>query len=346
MRRFLTAVLLAASALYAQAPATAPAATVYTMGPDSQPHPDTPKGVTTKYVLPQGKFYPGTPHNYQVYVPAQYDAQKPTPFMIFLDGGGSVNGGTHVPVVFDNLIAKKEIPPMIGIFIDPGVLPALSPEAQSRYERIFEYDTINGRFGQFLIDELIPEVAKKYNLSKDPNDRGIQGASTGAVGAFMAAWEHPDQFRRVMSFIGTFVAMKGADTMLAIVRKSEPRPIRIIMQDGRIDHLVPGQPFGTFFAGSWPINNQVLYEDLQFAGYDVKFELGESGHDGRQTSVIFPDMMRWLWRDYPKPIAATAGRLRQARLGSSRPGLLRRLARQAVGTGGRQLQVGSQPRAG
>ena len=147
MRRFLTAVLLAASALYAQAPATAPAATVYTMGPDSQPHPDTPKGVTTKYVLPQGKFYPGTPHNYQVYVPAQYDAQKPTPFMIFLDGGGSVNGGTHVPVVFDNLIAKKEIPPMIGIFIDPGVLPALSPEAQSRYERIFEYDTINGRFG-------------------------------------------------------------------------------------------------------------------------------------------------------------------------------------------------------
>ncbi len=295
------AALLQTLTLHAQAPT--PVA-VYTAGPDSQPQPNTPKGVTTKYQLAPGKFYPGTPHNYQVYVPAQYDASKPTPFMIFLDGGGEVTGGPKVPVVFDNLIAKKEIPPMIGIFIDPGILPAINDQAQRRFERIFEYDTINGRFGQFLIDELIPEVAKKYNLSKDPNDRGIQGTSTGAVGAFMAAWEHPDQFHRVISFIGTFVAMKGADTMLAIIRKSEPKPIRVYMQDGRNDHLVPGQPFGTFFAGSWPINNEVLYEDLQFAGYDVHYELGESGHDGRQTSVIMPDVLRWLWRDYPKPITA------------------------------------------
>jgi gluconolactonase len=304
MRRLTLTIFLTATALHSQTP-QAPA--VYTQGPDSQPQPNTPKGVTTKYVLPPGKFYPGTPHNYQVYVPAQYDASKPTPFMIFLDGGGSANvngNGVKVPVVFDNLIAKKEIPAMIGIFIDPGVLPALDPQAQRRFERIFEYDSINGRYAQFLIDELIPEVSKKYNLSKDPNDRGIQGASTGAVGAFVAAWERPDQFRRVISFIGTFVAMKGADTLPAIIRKSEPKPIRIFMQDGKVDHLVPGQPFGTFFAGSWPINNEVLYEDLQFAGYDVKFELGESGHDGRQTSVIMPDILRWLWRDYPKPITA------------------------------------------
>jgi enterochelin esterase-like enzyme len=114
-------------------------------------------------VLPPGKYYPGTPHNYSVYVPAQYDAAKPTPFMIFLDGG-SAN------VIFDNLIAKGDLPPMIGIFISPGVLPALTPEVQSRYERIFEYDSINGRYAQFLIDEVIPEIAKKYNLSKDPSD--------------------------------------------------------------------------------------------------------------------------------------------------------------------------------
>ncbi len=306
MRAKLFATALFTSAiLLAQAPAT-PAGT-YAQGPDSQPQPNTPKGTVTRYVLPPGKFYPGTPHNYQVYVPAQYDASKATPFMIFLDGGGSANvtgGGSKVPVVFDNLIAKHEIPAMIGIFIDPGILPAISDQAQRRYERIFEYDSINGRFGQFLIDELIPEVAKKYNLSKNPDDRAIQGTSTGAVGAFMAAWEHPDQFHRVASFIGTFVAMKGADTMLAIIRKSEPKPIRIFMQDGRNDHLVPGQPFGTFFAGSWPTNNQVLYEDFQFAGYDVKYELGEGGHDGRQTSAIMPDILRWLWRDYPKPITA------------------------------------------
>ncbi|HVW11260.1 MAG TPA: alpha/beta hydrolase-fold protein [Bryobacteraceae bacterium] len=303
MRRFIPLVLCASAlALYGQTPAV-----TYTQGPDSMPHPDTPKGTVTRFVLPPGKFYPGVPHNCQVYVPAQYDASKPTPFMIFLDGGGSANvngNGVKAPVVFDNLIAKKDIPPMIAIFIDPGILPAVDPAAQRRFERIYEYDSINGRFGQFLIDELIPEVAKKYNLSMNPDDHAIQGASTGAVGAFMAAWNHPDYFHRVMSFIGTFVAMKGADTMLAVVRKSEPKPIRIIMQDGRNDHLQPDQPFGTFFAGSWPINNEVLYEDLRFAGYDVKYELGESGHDGRQTSVIFPDMMRWLWRDYGKPITA------------------------------------------
>ena len=309
MKRILP-LLLCASALalwFVPLQGQTPAAVTYTQGPDSQSHPDTPKGTVTRFVLPPGKIYPGVPHNCQVYVPAQYDASKPTPFMIFLDGGGSANvngNGVKAPVVFDNLIAKKEIPPMIAIFIDPGILPAVDPAAQRRFERIFEYDSINGRFGQFLIDELIPEVAKKYNLSKNPDDRAIQGASTGAVGAFMAAWEHPDQFHRVMSFIGTFVAMKGADTMLAIVRKSEPKPIRIIMQDGRNDHLLPDHPFGTFFAGSWSTNYQALYEDLRFAGYDVKYELGESGHDGRQTSVIFPDMMRWLWRDYGKPITA------------------------------------------
>ena len=306
MRRLLPLILLTILPLVhvqAQAPPPAPA-TVYTPGPDSLPQPGVPKGVTTKFVLPPGKYYPGTPHNCQVYVPAQYDASKPTPFMIFLDGGGSVNGGARVPVVFDNLIAKKDIPVMIAIFIDPGVLPTIGDQAQNRVERIFEYDSINERFSSFLIDELIPEVAKKYNLSKDPNDRGIQGASTGAVGAFIAAWSRPDQFRRVISFIGTFVAMKGADTMGSLIRKSEPKPIRVFMQDGRNDHIVAGQPFGTFFAGSWPINNQQLYEDFQFSGYDVKFEMGESGHDGRQTSVIFPDMMRWLWRDYPKPITA------------------------------------------
>jgi len=235
MRRLTPSVLIALALLQVQA---SHAQSPYTPAPESQAQPDTPKGAVTRAVLPPGKYYPGTPHNYSVYVPAQYDASKPTPFMIFLDGG-SAN------VIFDNLIAKKQIPPMIGIFINPGVLPALTPQTQSRYERIFEYDSINGRYARFLIDEVIPEVAKKYNLSKDPSDRGLVGNSTGAVGAFMAAWERPDQFRRVASFIGTFVAMKGADTLLAIIRKSEPKPIRIFMQDGKKDHILPDQQSGS-----------------------------------------------------------------------------------------------------
>jgi gluconolactonase len=277
-------------------------AQTYSLGPDSQPQDGVPKGTVTKHVLAAGIFYPGTPHNYAVYVPAEYDATKPTAFMVFLDGSGYLGDGIRVPVVLDNLIAKHEVPPMIGIFVDPGVLPAIGDEAQSRYERIFEYDSLSDRFSRFLLEELIPAVAKEYDLSKNPDDRGIAGTSTGAVGAFMAAWNRPDQFHRVLSFIGTYVAMKGADELPALVRKTEPKPIRIFMQDGTGDHIVPAEPYGTSFAGSWPINNRVMFEALEYSGYDAKLEMGTEAHNMKQGGAIMPDALRWLWRGYPEAI--------------------------------------------
>lgn len=278
----------------------------YPLGPDSQPQEGVPKGVVTKHVLPPGKYYPGTPHNYAIYVPAQYkgDSSKPAPFMIFLDGSGPLGNQQRVPVVLDNLIAHGDIPPMIGIFIDPGVLPAVSEDVQNRYERIFEYDSLSGRFAEFLEQELIAEVAKKCNLSKDPNDHAIAGVSTGAVGAFVAAWNRPDLFRRVLSFIGTFVHMKGADSLPAMIRRTEPKPIRVYLEAGRNDHIFPGQPYGNFFAGSWPINNQLMYEALQFAGYDVTLNFGENAHNMTHGSAIMPEALRWLWRGYPAPVRA------------------------------------------
>jgi len=258
----------------------------------------------TRLKLEPGKFYPGTPHNYATYVPAQYDAGKPTPFMIFLDGSGSLNNSTRVSVVFDNLIAKGDLPPLIGIFVDPGVLPVVTDGTQNRFERVFEYDSLSDRYSRFLLEELIPEVSKKYNLSPNPDDRAISGVSTGAVGAFMAAWNRPDQFHRVLSFIGTFVAMKGADGLPALIRKTEPKPIRVFLQAGKNDHIVPSEPYGTFFAGSWPINNQVMLEALQSAGYDVKLEMGGEGHNMKHGAAIMPDALRWLWRGYPSPITA------------------------------------------
>jgi gluconolactonase len=191
---------------------------------------------------------------------------------------------------------------MIGIFVDPGVLPVVSGEAQSRFERIFEYDSLSDRYSRFLLEELIPAVAKEYNLSKNPDDRGIAGTSTGAVGAFMAAWNRPDEFHRVLSFIGTYVAMKGADELPALVRKTEPKPIRIFMQDGTGDHIVPAEPYGTSFAGSWPINNRVMFEALQYSGYDARLEMGTEAHNMKQGGAIMPDALRWLWRGYPEPI--------------------------------------------
>lgn len=295
MRRILLALLLVCSCGLSQAED-------YILGPDSQPHDGVPKGTVTKFTLEPGKDYPGTPHNCAVYMPAQYDAGKPTPFMIFLDGGQALGNSMRVPVVLDNLIAKHDLPAMIAIFVDPGILPVVSDADQNRYNRIYEYDSLTPRFSDFLLNELIPEVAKQYNLSKNPDDRGLSGVSTGAVGAFMAAWNRPDQFHRVLSLIGTYVAMKGADALPALVRRTEPKPIRIFMQDGTADHITPAEPYGTNFAGSWPINNQVMYEALEFAGYDAKLVMGTDGHSTKQGGAILPDALRWLWRDYPAPI--------------------------------------------
>jgi len=296
MRRFVLLTLLTALLVHAQE--------TYVLGPDSHPQAGVAKGSVAKYELQPGRFYPGTPHTYSVYVPAQYDAAKPTPFMIFLDGSGFLSDRVQAPVVFDNLIARHELPPIIGIFIDPGVLPALSDQAQNRFERVFEYDSLSDRYSRFLLEELIPEVGKKYNLSKVADDRALCGVSTGAVGAFMAAWNRPDQFHRVLSFIGTYVSMKGADALPALIRKTEPKPLRIFLQDGTGDHIVPGEPWGTFYAGSWPINNQVMYEAFESAGYDAKLVMGSEGHNMKQGAAILPDALRWLWRDYPSPIAA------------------------------------------
>jgi sugar lactone lactonase YvrE len=290
MRTFTAAGLLAiaVAALLAQSPLD------YSLGPDSQPQPDVPKGTLTRHVLAAGTFFPGTPHNYQLYVPAQYDPSRPIASMIFLDGSGYAGNNVRVPVVLDNLIAKRDVPPMIAIFVDPGVMPALSDRAQNRYERIFEYDSLTPRFANFLIDELMPEVARTHNLSKDANDHGIAGISTGGVGAFVAAWNRPDEFRRVITWVGSFGNFRGADRLPGLIRRTEPRPIRVFMQTGRQD-LVN-------YAGSWYLQNPAMAAALEFAGNDVKIELGEDGHSNRHGASILPDTLRWLWRDYPQPI--------------------------------------------
>jgi sugar lactone lactonase YvrE len=214
--------------------------------------------------------------------------------MIFLDGSGYAGDAVRVPVVLDNLIAKHELPPMAAVFIDPGVMPALSEDAQNRYERIFEYDSLTPRFANFLVDELLREVGGRVSLSPDPNDHGIAGISTGGVGAFVAAWNRPDYFRRVVTWVGSFGNFRGADRLPGLIRRTEPRPIRVFMQTGRQDL--------DNYAGSWYLENPRMAAALEFAGNDVKIDLGEDGHSNRHGASVLPDTLRWLWRDYPQPI--------------------------------------------
>jgi sugar lactone lactonase YvrE/enterochelin esterase-like enzyme len=260
----------------------------YVQGPDSMRQPGVPQGKVTKYEW-TSKIYPGTVRDYWVYVPAQYTADKPACTMVFQDGTTFVNenGAFKTTIVFDNLIHKGDMPVTIGVFINPGVVPGPA-NSQSRFNRSAEYDAVGPRFPTFLIEEILPEVAKHYNLSKDPNDRAISGSSSGGNASFNAAFSRPDVFHRVLSFIGGFTNLRGDHIYPSLVRKMETLPLRVFLQDGTQDINV--------------YSNHELGMALRDAGYDYKLEIGTGGHDSRQSSAILPDALRWLWRDYPKPI--------------------------------------------
>jgi gluconolactonase len=270
----------------------------YSLGPDSQPHDGVPKGKVTKHQWSRSKLFPGTTRDYWVYVPAQYDGSAPACLIVFQDGSGfqSERGSWRAPVVLDNLIAQKAMPVTIAVFIDPGVLPAASEQQQARYNRSYEYDALGPRYAQFLIDEILPEVAKEYKLSADPNDRAIAGSSSGGIAAFTAAWGRPDSFRRVLSFVGSYTNLRGGDVYAGLVRKMEPKPLRVFLQDGVNDQNI--------YSGSWYMANQELAKSLEYAGYDSTFVVGTEAHNGRHGSAILPYALRWLWRDYPAPVAA------------------------------------------
>ncbi|MEP6963112.1 MAG: alpha/beta hydrolase-fold protein [Acidobacteriota bacterium] len=273
----------------------------YALGPDSERQPNVPKGTVTQHAWNNSKVYPGTTRDYWVYVPAQYNAARPAPVMIFHDGSGFVadDGAWRVPIVFDNLIARGEMPPTIAIFINPGVLPARNANEQARFNRSYEYDGLGDRYARFLIEEILPEVGKTYRLSADPNDRAIAGSSSGGIAAFVAAWERPDAFRRVLSFIGSYTNLRGGDGLIDLIRKVEPKPLRVFLQDGSNDLNI--------YSGSWWMANQALAKSLEYAGYDSKFVTGTEAHNTKHGGSILPDALRWLWREYPKPIAASKG---------------------------------------
>lgn len=260
-----------------------------------------PKGEVSQYVFDKSKIFPGTVRDYWVYVPKQYDPAKPACIYVNQDGQQY-----NAPAVFDDLIAKKEMPVTIGVFVMHGRVKGPSSETLDRFNRSYEYDGLGDNYARFLLEELLPEVESKtakdgraIRLSKDGNDRCIAGASSGAICAFTAAWERPDAFRRVFSAIGTYVGLRGGNEYPTLIRKVEPKPIRIFLQDGSADNNIYG--------GDWWMANQEMERSLTFAGYQVNHVWGDGGHNGKHATEIFPDAMRWLWKDWPKPVTAGKG---------------------------------------
>jgi sugar lactone lactonase YvrE/enterochelin esterase-like enzyme len=257
-----------------------------------------PKGEVTKYTFERSRIFPGTTRDYWVYVPRQYDPAKPACLHVNQDGIQF-----NAPDVFDRLIAAQAMPVTIGVFVRPGVVKALTTNALDRFNRSYEYDGLGAGYARFLRDELLPEVERKMatdgrpiHFSRDGNDRSIGGSSSGAICAFTAAWERPDAFRRVFSAIGTYVGLRGGNSYPTLIRKTEPKPLRVFLQDGSADLNIYG--------GDWWMANQEMERALRFAGYAVNHVWGEGGHSGKQATEIFADAMTWLWKDWPQPVTA------------------------------------------
>lgn len=307
---------LFAFALFAIAPAgSIRAADDYTVGPDALPQPGVPKGKVTQHKW-QSQIFAGTTRDYWIYVPAQYDGSTPAAVMVFQDGAGCVkmDGSIRVPNVFDNLIHRKEMPVTIGIFINPGTFPSVAAKIPGRSNRSFEYDTLSDQYARFLLEEILPEVSKTYKLTTNPDGRAIQGQSSGGICAFTVAWQRPDEFRKVVSYIGSFTAIAyrpaqggqplrpGGDLYPTLIRKNPIKPLKIFLQDGANDL--------NNSHGNWFLANQQMLSALEWANknadekksdgprYQINHAWGDGAHSGKHGGAIFPDVMRWLWKDY------------------------------------------------
>ena len=268
---------------------------VYSVHADSVANPSVPKGKLTEQPKWKSKIFDGTERSWWVYVPAQYKPQNPACVMVFQDGGSYRN---YVPTVFDNLIANGDMPVTVAVFIDPGTF------ADGRRNRSFEYDTLSDQYARFLLEEILPQVEKTVKLRHDAASRAICGASSGGIAAFTVGWERPQEFGKVVSWIGSFTNIasgpsrrEGGHNYPALIRKTDKKPIRVFLQDGNND-LDNSH-------GNWWLSNLQMSRALAFKEYDYKFVGGYGFHSHSHGRAIFPDTLRWLWRDYKPGTAAS-----------------------------------------
>lgn len=268
----------------------------YAHGPDSSPQPGVPRGTISDHVWGTSRVFPGTNRRYWVYVPAQYGPSQPASLMVFQDGHAWLdpNDDMRVSIVFDNLIHRGEMPVTIGVFIDPGIfrteLPAKLGWDPKPENRSVEYDTLSDAYAEFLLTEILPIVQQRYVITDDPDQRAICGMSSGGICAFTVAWERPDQFRRVLSYVGSFADIRGGHRYPDLIRQTAKKPLRVFLQAASRDINWDAANLNWFSA------NLLMAAALAERGYDLRFVLGDGGHDTNYGGAILPDALRWLWR--------------------------------------------------
>lgn len=291
----------------------------YPLSADSLPQAGVAEGSVEGPLLFRSKNFSGTVRRYWIYVPKQYEPSKKAALLVFQDGQRALNptGPLRVNRVLDNLIQKREMPVTIGIFITPGQTGETYPDnlgMSNPNHRAEEYDALNDAYTQFLVDELLPEVSRRYPLSNDPAMRVIGGTSSGAICAFTVAWHRPDEFGKVISMIGSFTSIgyrpangsqpmiPGGDLYPTLIRKNPIKPIRIFLQDGSNDLSNEH--------GNWFLANQQMLSAFEYANanadkqgdrgprYDVNHVWGDGGHSDAHGGALLPDILRWLYRDW------------------------------------------------
>ncbi len=288
----------------------APEDETYLPGPDSEVHAGVPQGQVTAWEQLPSHAYPGTLHDFCVYVPAQYDPTAPTSLMIFQDGHAFVNpaGELRATNVFNNLIYRREMPVTIAVFINPGRTPEQPVASDKEWgdrttNRPQEYNALDDKYARVIVDELLPVLYGRYNLSRDPRDHAIGGSSSGAIAAFTVAWQRPDQFSKVLSNIGSFTNIRGGHVYPDLIRAAERKPIRVYLLDGVNDNrgVRPNDPDRKYDPQrDWHAQNIRMLAALSEKGYDVDYCWGIGSHSGRQLGAALPEVLRWLWRDYPR----------------------------------------------
>ena len=310
------------------AAAAAPSATErkpgdYPLTADSLPQPDAPKGRLEGPFAFKSRVIANTVRRYWIFVPAQYKPEQPASVLVFQDGQRATNpeGSLRVPAVLENLIHKGAIPVTIGIFITPGNVIQPGPKGDEYPDdlgmknpdhRAQEYDALDDTYARFLIEEMLPEVRKRYRLSDDPEQHAIGGTSSGAICAFTVAWQRPDVFRKVISMIGSYTSIgykpaqngqpltPGGDLYPGLIRKSPIRPLKVFLQDGSNDLNNEH--------GNWFLANQQMLSALEWANaeadrkqtpgprYTLRHVWGDGAHSDQHGGALLPEILRWLWQ--------------------------------------------------
>ncbi len=274
-----------------------------------------PRGTLSERRTVASDVYPGATTEYWCYANPGIDERRGAPLMLWHDGAMCLAPwdlhALRLQVVSDNLAAAGLIPPMVHLLVSPstgGEGAEFAPGVRyAETMRGIQYDTVSDRYGQHLIDEVIPDAGQLLKLRPDAYSRAAAGSSSGGLSAFKLAWFAPEQFSRVHSTIGTFTGiqwnpergLEGGFMFPHWVRREPRRNIRVWLSDGANDLELDGRRGrDVFVAGSWPLNNIMLANALKGAGYDFQFRFGEGSHSTGQAALDLPESLAWLWRDY------------------------------------------------